>query len=77
MQVFRTKDNIWGIRCQYVILADEFVCEFANEFVSDEFIGIGLALQPNMVYSDQLPRSWEEWGDLSKIDPSYVRPTPI
>ena len=60
LQVFRTKDNIWGVRCQYVILADEFVCEFANEFVSDEFIGIGLAQQPNMVYSDQLPRRWEE-----------------
>ena len=47
LQVFRTKDNIWGVRCGDVILVGEFVCEFSGEFVSDEFTGIGLAQHLN------------------------------
>ncbi|CAA6658982.1 unnamed protein product [Spirodela intermedia] len=74
LEVFRTREMAWGVRPLELIRAGAFVCEFS---------GVGLTKRQsdwlsmtgdNMIYPNQFPPRWVEWGDISRVCPQYLPP---
>ncbi|KAJ4785515.1 hypothetical protein LUZ62_036761 [Rhynchospora pubera] len=70
LEVFRSTETGWGVRSLDLIRAGTFVCEFS---------GIVLTKQQSeansgecLVYPNQLPARWLDWGDISDVMPDYT-----
>jgi [histone H3]-lysine9 N-trimethyltransferase EHMT len=71
LEVFRSKDNIWGVRSLDVIQAGSFICEFSGDMVLREEVDAGPDQDQNRVLIDPLSffDRWREWGDVSHVFP--------
>lgn len=71
LEVFRSKDNIWGVRSLDVIQAGSFICEFSGDMVLREEVDSGLDQDQKRVLIDPLSffERWREWGDVSDVFP--------
>ncbi|KAJ3689411.1 hypothetical protein LUZ61_018575 [Rhynchospora tenuis] len=71
LEVFRSKDNIWGVRSLDVIQAGSFICEFSGDVVLREEMGPGGDQNQNqnqvLIDPQSFFQRWREWGDVSEV----------
>ncbi|CAA3009230.1 histone-lysine N-methyltransferase family member SUVH9-like [Olea europaea var. sylvestris] len=73
-EVFRSRETGWGVRSLDLIRAGSFICEFAGIVLTREQTQIVTMNGDCLIHPSRFSKRWEEWGDLSKIFPDYVRP---
>lgn len=71
LEVFRSKDNIWGVRSLDVIQAGSFICEFSGDVVLKEEVDAGVDQDQNRLLIDPLSflERWRQWGNVSDVFP--------
>ncbi|KAM2332182.1 hypothetical protein ACFX1X_022771 [Malus domestica] len=75
LEVFRSRETGWGVRSLNLIHAGAFICEYTGVILTREMAQIFAMNGDTLVYPHRFSDRWTEWGDLSQIDPGYVRPT--
>lgn len=76
LEVFRSRETGWGVRSLDLIQAGAFICEYTGIVVTKQQAQI-LTMNGGdaLIYPNQFPERWAEWGDLSQIYSNYVRPS--
>ncbi|CAN8247770.1 unnamed protein product [Cochlearia groenlandica] len=74
LEVFRSKDTGWGVRTLDLIQAGSFICEFAGVMLTRHQAEIMSMNGDTMVHPSRFTEKWANWGDLSQVNPDYVRP---
>ncbi|XP_061339005.1 histone-lysine N-methyltransferase family member SUVH9-like [Gastrolobium bilobum] len=75
LEVFRSRETGWGVRSLDLIQAGAFICEFTGVVLTREQAQVLSMNGDSLVYPNRFSNRWEEWGNLSLIDPNYVRPS--
>ncbi|KAL2334160.1 hypothetical protein Fmac_015373 [Flemingia macrophylla] len=75
LEVFRSRETAWGVRSLDLILAGAFICEFAGVVLTREQAQLLTMNGDSLIYPNRFSERWAEWGDLSQINPEYVRPS--
>ncbi|KAF6144415.1 hypothetical protein GIB67_024642 [Kingdonia uniflora] len=75
LEIFRSRETGWGVRPLGMILAGEFICEFAGVVLTRQQAAILSMNGDSLVYPNRFPERWKEWGDISQVFPEYQRPT--
>jgi [histone H3]-lysine9 N-trimethyltransferase EHMT len=73
LEVFRSRETGWGVRSLDLIRAGTFVCEFSGIVLTKQQSEIVAANSGEcLVYPNQLPARWLNWGDISDVMPDFV-----
>jgi len=75
LEVFRSLQTSWGVRSLDLIQAGTFICEFAGVVLTREQAQLIAMNGDSSIYPNRFSERWAEWGDLSQVDPNYVRPS--
>ncbi|KAM7261463.1 hypothetical protein ACFE04_008830 [Oxalis oulophora] len=75
LEVFRSRETGWGVRSLDLIHAGAFICEYAGVVLTREQAEIFAMTGDNLIYPNRFPERWAEWGDLSQVNPDYIRPS--
>ncbi|XP_058724116.1 histone-lysine N-methyltransferase family member SUVH9-like [Vicia villosa] len=75
LEVFRSKETGWGVRSLDLIQAGAFICEYTGVVLTRKQAQILIMNGDSLIYPNRFSNRWEEWGDLSLVNPSYKRPT--
>lgn len=74
LEVFRSRETGWGVRSLDFIQAGEFICEYSGILLTKQEAEQAAKDGALLVYPNLFARRWEEWGDLSMVNPHYVKP---
>jgi [histone H3]-lysine9 N-trimethyltransferase EHMT len=73
LEVFRSRETGWGVRSLDLIRAGTFVCEFSGIVLTKQQSEIVTANSGEcLVYPNQLPARWLDWGDISDVMPDFA-----
>ncbi|KAK7386867.1 hypothetical protein VNO78_27210 [Psophocarpus tetragonolobus] len=75
LEVFRSPHTAWGVRSLDLIQAGAFICEYAGIVLTREQAQLLTVNGDTLIYPNRFGERWAEWGDLSQINPDYVRPS--
>jgi len=75
LEVFRSLQTSWGVRSLDLIQAGTFICEFAGVVLTREQAQLFAMNGDSSIYPNRFSERWAEWGNLSQVDPKYVRPS--
>ncbi|XP_014505842.1 histone-lysine N-methyltransferase family member SUVH9 [Vigna radiata var. radiata] len=75
LEVFRSLQTSWGVRSLDLIQAGTFICEFSGVVLTREQAQLVAINGDSSIYPNRFSKRWAEWGDLSQVDPKYVRPS--
>lgn len=74
LEVFRSEETSWGVKTLDLIEAGSFICEYAGIILSRQQAEIMSMNGDKMVHPCRFTKKWVSWGDLSLVEPDYVRP---
>ncbi|XP_058724115.1 histone-lysine N-methyltransferase family member SUVH9-like [Vicia villosa] len=75
LEVFRSKETGWGVRSLDLIQAGAFICEYTGVVLTREQAHILIMNGDSLIYPNRFSNRWEDWGDLSLVNPNYERRT--
>lgn len=76
LEIFRSRETGWGVRCLDLIQAGSFICEYAGVVLTrDQAQIFAMNGGDTLIYPNRFAPKWPEWGDLSKIFPHYTCPS--
>uniref|UniRef100_A0A1J3GIA2 Histone-lysine N-methyltransferase family member SUVH9 n=1 Tax=Noccaea caerulescens TaxID=107243 RepID=A0A1J3GIA2_NOCCA len=75
LEVFRSRETGWGVRCLDILHAGAFICEYVGVALTREQANIFTMNGDKLVYPARFSSArWEAWGDVSQVIPDYERP---
>ncbi|KAF8088537.1 hypothetical protein N665_0538s0032 [Sinapis alba] len=76
LEVFRSVETGWGVRCLDILHAGSFICEYVGVALTREQANILTMNGDTLVYPARFSSArWKDWGDLSQVFPDYERPS--
>ncbi|KAG2240281.1 hypothetical protein Bca4012_024303 [Brassica carinata] len=76
LEVFRSVETGWGVRCLDILHAGAFICEYVGVALTREQANILTMNGDTLVYPARFSSArWKDWGDLSQVFPDYERPS--
>ncbi|CAF2111647.1 unnamed protein product [Brassica napus] len=76
LEVFRSVETGWGVRCLDILHAGAFICEYVGVALTREQANILTMNGDTLVYPARFCSDrWKDWGDLSQVFPDYERPS--
>ncbi|KAJ3693126.1 hypothetical protein LUZ60_012221 [Juncus effusus] len=68
LEVFRSVNNMYGVRSLDPIQAGTFICEISGDLLLKEMVPIDYQFySSNFIDPLNFAESWKKWGDLSKV----------
>ncbi|ERN15731.1 histone-lysine N-methyltransferase family member SUVH9 [Amborella trichopoda] len=75
LEVFRNRENGWGVRSLDLIPAGAFICEISGQILTRQQATVASMNGASLIYAKQFEDSWVEWGNISQFFPELFDPT--